>query len=182
METAKETKNPKVGVLVGSASDLEVLNPLFETLGDFQIQYEVAVISAHRTPELLHAYTSAAAHRGIKVIIAAAGLSAALPGVVAASCDLPVIGLPVQTGPLNGIDALLSITQMPPGVPVASVGINGAKNAALFAVRILSLECFETARRLEDYKKAMKSDAAKKGLVPSEKGLPTWDGSTQALS
>ncbi len=182
METAKTTKSPQVGVIVGSASDLDAVNPLFQTLDDFRIQYEVAVISAHRTPELLQTYTSAACGRGIKVIVAAAGLSAALPGVVAASCDLPVIGLPVETGPLKGIDALLSITQMPPGVPVASVGINGAKNAALFAVRILSLECPEIARRLEEYKRAMKSDAQKKGMIPAEKGLPVWDGSKPALS
>ncbi|HCL79022.1 MAG TPA: 5-(carboxyamino)imidazole ribonucleotide mutase, partial [Synergistaceae bacterium] len=105
----------------------------------FRIPWEVTIASAHRTPDDVACYAESAARRGIRVLIAAAGLSAALPGVVAAHTSLPVIGIPVSSGTLGGIDALLAVTQMPPGVPVGSVGIDGARNAALLAVRILAL-------------------------------------------
>ena len=128
-----------VGIMLGSASDLELAKKAGEVFESFQIKYEVGIASAHRTPEDVVKYARNAAGRGIKVIIAIAGLSAALPGVIAAHTTLPIIGVPASGGPLNGMDALLSIAQMPPGVPVASMGIDGAKNAALMAIRILSL-------------------------------------------
>ena len=128
-----------VGIMLGSASDLELAKKAGDVFESFQIKYEVGIASAHRTPEDVVKYARNAAGRGIKVIIAIAGLSAALPGVIAAHTTLPIIGVPASGGPLNGMDALLSIAQMPPGVPVASMGIDGAKNAALMAIRILSL-------------------------------------------
>jgi len=128
-----------VGIILGSASNLELTKKAGEVFESFGIKYEVGIASAHRTPEDAARYAQSAAGRGIKVIIAIAGMSAALPGVIAAHTALPVIGIPAGDGSLSGMDALLSVTQMPPGVPVASVGIDGAKNAALIAVRILSL-------------------------------------------
>jgi len=133
--------NDKVqaGIIMGSASDLELAKKAGDIFESFGIKYEVEIASAHRTPEDVVKYAQSASDRGIKVIIAIAGLSAALPGVIAAHTKLPVIGVPAGGASLNGLDALLSIAQMPPGVPVAAVGIDGAKNAALMAVRILSL-------------------------------------------
>jgi len=165
---------PEVSVLLGSASDLDRVSPAFQTLQDFGVPYEVAVISAHRTPDLLSEYASAAKERGIKVIIAAAGLSAALPGAVAALVDLPVIGLPVEAGPLRGVDALLAMAQMPPGVPVGTVGIDGAKNAALLAVRILGAYDPSISEKLERYRQSQAEDTLKKGDLVSAKGLPQW--------
>lgn len=165
----------KIGVILGSASDLDRVGSLFSTLQDFGVPYEVAVISAHRTPELLSKYASTAFGRGIKVIIAAAGLSAALPGAVAALVDIPVVGLPLDAGTLMGVDALLSIVQMPPGVPVATVGIGNSKNAALLALRILGVSSPEVLSRLADYRESMKKETMDKGLAVSEKGLPSWN-------
>lgn len=128
----------KIGIIMGSASDIPIVEkgtPILEELG---VIFEVAIASAHRTPEDAENYAKNAKKRGIEVIIAVAGLSAALPGVVAAATTLPVIGVPVKGGALDGLDALLSVTQMPPGVPVASVGLNNAKNACLMAARILA--------------------------------------------
>ncbi|MDR1915797.1 MAG: 5-(carboxyamino)imidazole ribonucleotide mutase [Synergistaceae bacterium] len=131
---------PQVGIIVGSASDLGVASKASETLAEFGVEYEVGVASAHRTPADVVNYASSAEGRGIKVVIAMAGLSAALPGVIAAHTTLPVIGVPIASGPLSGSDALLAIAQMPPGIPVASMGIDGAKNAALMALRIIALQ------------------------------------------
>ncbi len=130
---------PRVGVLLGSASDMPLARKAAEIFDALKIPYEVGIASAHRTPEDVRSYAQKAHGRGIRVIIAVAGLSAALPGVVAAHTPLPVIGVPVSGSTLGGMEALLSITQMPPGVPVASVGMDGAKNAALLATRILAL-------------------------------------------
>lgn len=141
----------KVGVIMGSASDITVVEkgvPVFAELG---VEYETAVASAHRTPKDVENYAKNAKQRGIEVIIAVAGLSAALPGVVAASTTLPVIGVPVKGGALDGLDALLSVAQMPPGVPVASVGLNGMKNACLMAVRIIATHDTELTQRLADW-------------------------------
>jgi len=165
---------PEVSVLLGSASDLDRVSPACQTLQDFGVSYEVAVISAHRTPDLLSEYASAAKERGIRVIIAAAGLSAALPGAVAALVDLPVIGLPVETGPLKGVDALLAMAQMPPGVPVGTVGIDGAKNAALLAVRILGAYDTSLSEKLERYRRTQAEGTIRKGDLVSAKGLPQW--------
>jgi len=130
---------PKIGIIMGSASDTVIVEKGATVLGELDIPFEVAIASAHRTPDDAVNYAKNAKTRGIEVIIAVAGLSAALPGVVAAETTLPVIGVPVKGGALDGLDALLSITQMPPGVPVASVGLNGVKNACLMAARILAV-------------------------------------------
>ena len=129
----------KVSVIMGSTSDLEVMSAAFTTLEQFGIPYEKRVISAHRAPALLASYAASAKERGIGIIIAGAGGAAHLPGVTAAFTPLPVIGVPIQTKALSGMDSLLSIVQMPSGIPVATVGINAAKNAALLAVSILAL-------------------------------------------
>jgi 5-(carboxyamino)imidazole ribonucleotide mutase len=131
---------PLVGILVGSESDRERMQPALEELDARSISYEFSVLSAHRDPEKVAEYSSSAATRGLRVLIAGAGMAAALPGVVAAQTELPVIGVPLRSerSALGGLDALLSIAQMPPGVPVACVSIDGARNAALLAARILA--------------------------------------------
>ncbi len=128
-----------VGIVMGSESDREAMQPACDELDRLEIPYEVNVISAHRDPKKLAAYAETAAGRGLKVIIAGAGMAAALPGVVASLTSLPVIGVPINTQELGGLDSLLSIAQMPPGVPVACMAINGAKNAAIMAGKILAL-------------------------------------------
>jgi phosphoribosylaminoimidazole carboxylase PurE protein len=131
--------DPVVGILIGSESDLERMQPAVDELAERGIGCELEVRSAHRTPEAVAEYARTARERGLRVLIAGAGLSAALPGVVAAHTDLPVIGVPLRSSKsvLDGLDALLSIVQMPPGVPVACVGVDNAKNAAVLAARIL---------------------------------------------
>jgi 5-(carboxyamino)imidazole ribonucleotide mutase len=129
---------PLVGIIMGSRNDKERMQPAGQALHDAGIRYEVRVMSAHRDPETVREYCHAARMRGLKVIIAGAGMSAALPGVAAAHTDLPVIGVPVSGRNLGGLDALLSAVQMPPGVPVACVAIDGAKNAGLLAARIIN--------------------------------------------
>jgi 5-(carboxyamino)imidazole ribonucleotide mutase len=133
------TEAPMVGIVMGSESDREKMDRAGVELGERGISYEVQVMSAHRSPDLVATYAKEARSRGLRVIIAGAGLSAALPGVVAAHTDLPVIGVPLaaKTGVMNGLDALLSVAQMPPGVPVACVGVDNARNAAVLAARIL---------------------------------------------
>lgn len=130
---------PLVGIIIGSSSDLKVASKATELLTEFGVEFEVGIASAHRTPEDVVNYAQSAEERGVKVILAMAGLSAALPGVIAAHTTLPVLGVPVASGPLAGSEALLAITQMPPGIPVGATGIDGAKNAALLALRILGL-------------------------------------------
>ena len=161
-----------VGILLGSISDLEVVQDGFKLLDDFEVAYEVAVISAHRTPKLLEEYTLSASGRGIRVIIAAAGLSAALPGVVASRTTLPVIGLPVQAGDLKGIDALLAMAQMLPGVP-AQVGIGSAKTV-LLALRILAVSDDGIREKLVEHLKSMARDTLDKAKTLEENGLPVW--------
>ncbi len=145
-----------VRIIIGSKSDEEKLTPALEVLSQFGVGYDFYISSAHRNPENTVKLAKHAAAEGIKVIIAAAGMAAHLPGVIAAHTTLPVIGIPIASGALNGVDALYSIVQMPPGVPVATVGINGAKNAALLAVQILALQEPELATRFYDYKEGMK--------------------------
>lgn len=142
----------KVGVIMGSTSDWEVMSAAVATLEEFGIPCEKRVVSAHRTPQLLYEYASTARDRGLDVIIAGAGGAAHLPGMTAAMTPLPVIGVPVQTRALKGVDSLLSIVQMPAGVPVATVAINGARNAALIAVSILALRDGELSRRLDAFR------------------------------
>jgi 5-(carboxyamino)imidazole ribonucleotide mutase len=133
-----EVDAPRVGIIMGSKNDKPKMQPAGEALQQHGIRYEVRVMSAHRDPEKVREYCHAARMRGLRVIIAGAGMSAALPGVAAAHTDLPVIGVPLSGKNLGGLDALLSAVQMPPGVPVGSVAIDGAKNAGLLAVRIIN--------------------------------------------
>jgi 5-(carboxyamino)imidazole ribonucleotide mutase len=141
----------KVAVIMGSKSDFPVMEAAVEELKNFGIEVEYRVVSAHRTPEFMLQYAHDAIKNNIEVIIAGAGGAAHLPGMVAAMTTLPVIGVPVQSKSLNGLDSLLSIVQMPPGVPVATVSINGARNAALLAVRILSIKYPKIREMLEDF-------------------------------
>jgi 5-(carboxyamino)imidazole ribonucleotide mutase len=143
---------PLVGIAMGSASDLPTLEPAAHILEQFGVAHELRVLSAHRTPEAMAAYARAAAGRGLKVLIAGAGGAAHLPGMLAANTPLPVIGVPVPTTTLNGLDALLSIVQMPRGVPVATVAIGGGANAGLLAVQILAGGDPDLLRRVVDYK------------------------------
>lgn len=138
---------------MGSVSDWEVMSAAAETLEAFGVAYEKRIVSAHRTPDLLAEYAKTARTRGIEVIIAGAGGAAHLPGMVASMTTLPVVGVPVKSRALNGLDSLLSIVQMPAGVPVATVAINGAKNAALVAVSILALNDQSLASALEDFRR-----------------------------
>ena len=138
----------RVGIIMGSVSDLETMRAASTTLAELEIAHEMRVVSAHRTPDLLFDYASTAAARGLHVIIAGAGGAAHLPGMVAAKSQLPVIGVPVRGSTLDGLDSLLSIAQMPAGVPVATMAIGNATNAALFAARILALADGDLARRL----------------------------------
>jgi len=153
-----------VGVVMGSDNDLETMRRCLKQLDAFGIAYEVRVISAHRTPGAAHEYGSAAAGRGLKVIVAAAGMSAALGGVLAANTTLPVIGVPMAAGPLGGVDAMLSTMQMPPGVPVGcmAVGEAGATNAAVYAAQILATGDEALRRRLEKFKKDQARKVARK--------------------
>jgi 5-(carboxyamino)imidazole ribonucleotide mutase len=144
-------------IILGSKNDIEKIGATTETFEQFGISYELQVSSAHRNPERTAELAKTAHKNGHKVIIAAAGLAAHLPGVVAAHTTLPVIGLPLTSGALNGIDSLYSIVQMPPGVPVACMAINGAKNAALFAIQILSLTDAELQGKFLAFKEGMKS-------------------------
>lgn len=148
-------QKPIVGVVMGSDSDLDIMKRCTEQLEQFGVAYEVRIISAHRTPEIAHEYSSTARDRGLKVIIAAAGMSAALSGVLAASTTLPVIGVPINSGPLNGIDAALSTLQMPPGIPVGGMAIGkaGATNAAIFAAEILAVSDGQLAQKLAAFKR-----------------------------
>ena len=157
---------PKIGIIMGSASDIPVVEKGAHVLEELGIEFEVAIASAHRTPADVENYAKGARARGIRALIAVAGLSAALPGVVAACTTLPVIGVPVKGGALDGLDALLSIAQMPPGVPAASVGLNGAKNACLLAARIVAATDDGLTAKLEAYaeKEARKVRESRKKL------------------
>ncbi len=143
-----------VGVVMGSQSDLDIMRRCCEQLDKFGIAYELRIISAHRTPDVAHEFAAGAIGRGLKVIIAAAGMSAALAGVMAANTTLPVVGVPINSGPLVGIDAALSTMQMPPGIPVAcmAIGKAGATNAAIFAAEILGVADSDIAAKLVQHK------------------------------
>jgi len=149
--------SPMVSIVMGSTSDLDVMKKAADLLEQMQIPFEIKVISAHRTPELLHEYTANLSERGIKVIIAGAGGAAHLPGVIAGQTTLPVIGVPVKASiSIDGWDSILSILQMPPGVPVATVGLDAARNAAILAVQILALYDEDINKRLQEYKAGQK--------------------------
>ncbi len=151
---------PVVSIIMGSTSDLPVLSKAAEFLDKMEVPFEMNALSAHRTPAEVEAFASSAEDRGIKVVIAAAGMAAALPGVIAAMTPLPVIGIPINST-LDGQDALLSIVQMPPGISVATVGINAALNAAVMAVQILSLSDKELHSRFVAYRKSLKDKIVK---------------------
>ena len=140
-----------VSIIMGSTSDLPVLEKACKWLNEMEIPFEVNALSAHRTPQAVEKFAREAQGRGIKVIIAGAGMAAALPGVIAASTTLPVIGVPIK-GMLDGLDAMLSIVQMPPGIPVATVGVNGAQNAAILAAEIMALADSDIAQKVTRYK------------------------------
>ncbi|PFG31904.1 5-(carboxyamino)imidazole ribonucleotide mutase [Paramicrobacterium agarici] len=146
-----DSERPLVGVVMGSDSDWRVMSDASQVLSDFEIDHEVEVVSAHRTPEKMIAYGKDAAARGLKVIIAGAGGAAHLPGMLAAVTPLPVVGVPVPLAKLDGLDSLLSIVQMPAGVPVATVSIGGAKNAGLIAAKILATSDAALQAKLEEY-------------------------------
>ena len=152
---------PMVGIVMGSDSDLKVMSSAAAMLEELGIEYEMRIISAHREPDLLIEWTRTAKDRGIKVMIAGAGMAAALPGVIAASTTLPVIGVPIKGNALDGMDAMLSIIQMPPGIPVATVGINGAMNAAILAVEIMALADDKLAEKMKVYKAGLKNKIEK---------------------
>ncbi len=142
----------RVGVIMGSTSDEDTMRKGAAVLEELRLGYEMIVSSAHRNPERTATWASEAAGRGLKVIIAGAGLAAALPGVVAAHTTLPVIGVPIASGALNGVDSLYSIVQMPPGIPVATVGIDNARNAAMLAAQIIALSDEAVAQAIETYR------------------------------
>ncbi|NCO24663.1 MAG: 5-(carboxyamino)imidazole ribonucleotide mutase [Candidatus Infernicultor aquiphilus] len=145
----------KVAIIMGSTSDLDTMKKAAEVLDELGIIYEMKVLSAHRTPDLLFEYIEQIEEKGFKVIIAGAGGAAHLPGVIASQTLLPVIGVPIETKVMGGLDSLLSMVQMPAGVPVATMGIGNAKNAGLMAARILAINNIELRKKLENYKKAM---------------------------
>jgi len=159
--------NPLVGVVMGSLSDKDVMEGCMTTLTELGIPWELKVTSAHRTPDQTHEFAGKAADRGIKVIIAGAGWAAHLAGVIASYTLLPVIGVPIDSSPLKGMDSLLSIVQMPPGIPVATVAIGkgGAKNAAILAAQILALSHPDIAGSLKAYREKITGDAVEKGKI-----------------
>ncbi len=153
-----------VGVIMGSTSDYEVMQDACKILDDFGVSYEKKVVSAHRTPDLMYEYAKGAKDRGLKVIIAGAGGAAHLPGMVSAMTTIPVIGVPVKSRALNGLDSLLSIVQMPGGVPCLTVAINQAKNAALSAIAILALSDEKLSLKLLEYRQKQTSDVLASSL------------------
>ena len=154
---SKSGADPVVALVMGSTSDIPVLEAAFEVLEEFGVSFEARVLSAHRTPDEASAYARGLAARGVQVLIAAAGWAAHLAGVMAAYTIVPVIGVPIDSSPLNGMDALLATAQMPPGVPVATmaIGKGGARNAALFAIQILALKDARLCEKFAEYKKNM---------------------------
>ena len=151
---------PIVSIIMGSTSDLPVMEKTAKFLDEMEIPFEMNAFSAHRTPQEVETFARTAEERGLKIIIAGAGMAAALPGVVAASTTLPVIGVPIK-GMLDGLDAMLSIIQMPPGIPVATVGVNGAQNAAILAAEMLALSNEALAGKLREYKLGLKDKIVK---------------------
>jgi phosphoribosylaminoimidazole carboxylase PurE protein len=164
---------PVIGIIMGSDSDLPVMQEAVKVLKQFEIPYEIGVYSAHRSPHRTAEYVRSARARGLKVIIAGAGSSAHLAGVTAAETTLPVIGVPIDSSPLHGFDSLLSTVQMPPGVPVATMGVgnSGATNAAFFAIQILALAHPDLTKRLGEYKEQLEQSVAQKSKKVAEQEL-----------
>ena len=165
---------PLVAVIMGSDSDLPVMKEAIDILNEFKIAHELRILSAHRSPEETAAFAKNADKRGIRVIIAAAGGAAHLAGVIASHFPLPVIGVPIKSSAINGVDSLYSIVQMPPGVPVATVGINSAKNAALLAIQILAINDKLLTKKIVDYKKYLAESVAKKNDQLTKVGVKNY--------
>ncbi|MDE2025364.1 MAG: 5-(carboxyamino)imidazole ribonucleotide mutase [Patescibacteria group bacterium] len=163
-------QKPLIGIIMGSDSDLPVMQEAKNLLDEFDVPYEMTIVSAHRTPDRMVDYAKSALERGLKVIIAGAGGSAHLPGMIAAFTALPVIGVPIKTKNMDGLDSLLSIVQMPSGIPVATVAVNGAKNAGLLAVGILATHNSDLMQKLLTYKDGMKEMVLEKAKELEEKG------------
>jgi len=159
------SNKPLVGVIMGSDSDLPVMKPAADILERLGVAYEMLIVSAHRTPARLYDYASGASRRGLKVIVAGAGGAAHLPGMTAAMTDLPVIGVPVRSKTLDGLDSLLSIVQMPDGIPVATVAVDGGKNAGLLAARIVATADAGLSGRLAKYRQAMEQEVLAKSAA-----------------
>jgi 5-(carboxyamino)imidazole ribonucleotide mutase len=151
---------PKVSIIMGSTSDLPVMKKAADFLNDMKIPFEINALSAHRTPDVVEEFAKGAEARGIQAIIAAAGMAAHLPGVIASMVKIPVIGVPINAS-LDGLDALLAIVQMPPGIPVATVGIDGAQNAGILAAQIIATADTEVANRLAEFKSSLKNKIVK---------------------
>lgn len=167
-------KEKKVGILMGSDSDLAVMSKAMELLDKFDIGYDVTIISAHRMPDIFFDYANTAEEKGYKVIIAGAGGAAHLPGMCAAIFPLPVIGVPIHTKSLGGVDSLYSIVQMPSGIPVATVAIDGAANAAILAAKMLAIGDEELLKKLKDYKAELKDGVVKKAEKLEEIGYKAY--------
>ena len=172
----------KVGIIMGSDSDLPVMKEAAEFLDEMGIEYELTIVSAHRTPKRLYDYSESAVEKGLSVIIAGAGGSAHLPGMVASITTLPVIGVPIKTRALGGVDSLYSIVQMPPGIPVATVAINGAKNAGILAASILSVSDKDIASKLSEYKENLNEMITCKAESLEEAGYEAYLAEKQIIS
>lgn len=165
---------PRVGIIMGSDSDLAVMKDAADILQEFEVDFEVTICSAHRLPEETARYASSAIERGLQVIIAGAGGAAHLPGVIAASTLLPVIGVPIQSGALSGVDALYAIVQMPKGIPVATVAINGSANAALLAVQMLAMSDAALRQALQNYRRKMAAAVLDKDRKLQQMGIKAY--------
>ena len=170
---------PLIGIIMGSDSDLPVMGKAAEILDKLDIPYELTIVSAHRTPDRMYEYARTAYQRGLKAIIAGAGGAAHLPGMTAALTVLPVIGVPVQTKALGGVDSLYSICQMPPGIPVATVAINGALNAGLLAAKILAASDEQVAKRLEAYAASLEQSVLDKAGKLEAEGYAEYLGAME---
>ncbi|MFN4223625.1 MAG: 5-(carboxyamino)imidazole ribonucleotide mutase [Fervidobacterium nodosum] len=168
-------KHPIVGIIMGSDSDLKVMKFAAQILEEFNVPYEITIVSAHRTPQRMFEYARNAESRGIEVIIAGAGGAAHLPGMVASITSLPVIGVPVKASSLDGLDSLLSIVQMPKGVPVATVAINNAQNAGLLAVQILSLKYPKLKEKIKEYRISLQQEVIQKAKLLEELGYEGYE-------
>ena len=173
-EIQNKTDMPKVGIVMGSDSDMPVMAKAADILEELGIPYEMAIISAHREPDVFFEYAKTAEEKGFKVIIAGAGMAAHLPGMCAAIFPMPVIGIPMHTASLGGRDSLYSIVQMPSGIPVATVAINGGANAGILAAKILAVSDGELLKRLKDYSNSLKESVQAKDEKLQEKGYKNY--------
>lgn len=172
-------KNIDVAIIMGSDSDLEVMKEAVIVLDEFGVSSDVTIVSAHRTPQRMYQFASSAHQKGYKVIIAAAGGAAHLPGMTAALTNIPVIGVPIKTKTMDGLDSFLSIAQMPPGVPVATVAINGSRNAAILAIQILAISQELLYKRLDNFRKTQKNSVEAKATELEMKGFEKFLAATK---